>query len=43
MKLAEDIYEDILDNMYEGLYLVDRQKNYLLEPGSGKNHRVFER
>lgn len=26
MKFAEDIYEDILDNMYEGLYLVDRDR-----------------
>jgi len=26
MKFAEQIYEDILDNMYEGLYLVDRDR-----------------
>ncbi len=26
MKLAEQIYEEILDNMYEGLYLVDRDR-----------------
>jgi diguanylate cyclase (GGDEF)-like protein/PAS domain S-box-containing protein len=26
MKFTEDVYEDILDNMYEGLYLLDRDR-----------------
>jgi len=26
MKFAENVYEDILDNMYEGLYLLDRDR-----------------
>ena len=43
MKFTENVYEDILQNMYEGLYLLDRDRTISLEQRRPKNHRLFER